>query len=171
EAAFTPLVSYAINSGGGAVGSFAADIYYSGGNAGSTGAAIDLSAVTNPAPQAVYQTERWGGNTYTFSSLAPGSNYKVRLHFAEIYYNAAGIRVFNVFINGTQVLFNYDIFAQVGKNKAAIKEFTVPANGSGQLVIQYVNIPGKDNAKSSGLEILPVTNPPLTAPTGLTATA
>ncbi len=171
EAAVTPMVSYAINSGGGAAGSFAADAYYSGGNAGSTGSAIDLSGVTNPAPQAVYQTERWGGNTYTFSSLTPAATYKVRLHFAEIFYNAAGIRAFNVFINGTQVLFNYDIFAQVGKNKAAIKEFTVPANGSGQIVIQYANIAGKDNAKSSGIEILPINSTPLTAPTGLVATA
>jgi hypothetical protein len=171
EAAVTPQVSYAINSGGGAVGSFAADAYYSGGNAGSTGSAIDLSAVTNPAPQAVYQSERWGGNTYTFSSLTPTANYKVRLHFAEIFYNAAGIRAFNVFINGTQVLFGYDIFAQVGKNKAAIKEFTVAANGTGQIVIQYANIAGKDNAKSSGIEILPTSSAPLTAPTGVVATA
>jgi fibronectin type 3 domain-containing protein len=171
EAAVTPMVSYAINSGGSAVGSFAADAYYSGGNAGSTGAAIDVSAVTNPAPQAVYQTERWGANTYTFSSLIPTANYKVRLHFAEIFYNAPGIRAFNVFINGTQVLFNYDIFAEVGKNKAVIKEFTAAANGSGQIVIQYANISGKDNAKSSGIEILPVNNTPLTAPTGLAAMA
>jgi len=53
ETAVTPVVSYAVNSGGGAVGAFAADAYYSGGNAGSTGAAIDLGAATNPAPQAV----------------------------------------------------------------------------------------------------------------------
>jgi fibronectin type 3 domain-containing protein len=171
EAAVTPQVSYAINSGGSAVGSFAADAYYSGGNAGSTGSAIDLSGVTNPAPQAVYQSERWGGNTYTFSSLIPAANYKVRLHFAEIFYNAVGIRAFNVFINGTQVLFNYDIFAQVGKNKAAIKEFTVAANGSGQIVIQYANIAGKDNAKSSGIEILPINNTAVAPPTGLVATA
>jgi hypothetical protein len=171
EAAVTPSASYAINSGGGQVGSFAADALFSGGNAGSTGSAIDLSAATNPAPQAVYQTERWGASTYIFSSLTPTANYKVRLHFAEIYYNAAGIRVFNVSINGTQVLFNYDIFAEVGKNKAIIKEFTIPANGSGQIVIQYANIAGKDNAKSSGIEILPENNAPLTAPTGLSTTA
>ena len=171
EAGVTPMTAYAINSGGGAVGSFAADAYYSAGNAGSTGAAIDLSAVTNPAPQAVYQSERWGANTYTFSGLVPGANYKVRLHFAEIYYNAAGIRVFNVSIGGTQVLFNYDIFAEAGKNKAVIKEFTLPANVTGQIVIQYANIPGKDNAKSSGIEIWPASTPQPTTPTGLTATA
>jgi hypothetical protein len=123
--------------------------------------------VTNPAPQAVYQTERWNNNTYTFPNLVAGTSYKVRLHFAEIAYNAAGIRVFNVFINGTQVLTNFDIFAATGaKNKATVRELMATANGGGQIIIQYSDIAGKDNAKSSGIEILPL----LAAPTGLTAT-
>jgi len=167
----TPFAFYAINSGGSAAGSFAADNYFSGGNAGSTGSAIDTSGVTNPAPQAVYQAERWGPNTYTFTNLAAGTSYKVRLHFAEIFYNTVGTRRFNVFINGTQVLNNYDIFAETGaENKAAIKEYTVTANGSGQIIIQYAN-GASDNAKSSGIEILPLNAAPLLPPTNLTATA
>jgi hypothetical protein len=162
-----PQAFYQVNSGGGAANPFIADVDFSGGTAGSTSAAIDTSSVINPAPQAVYQTERWNNNTYTFPNLIAGTSYKVRLHFAEIYYNSAGIRVFNVFINGVQVLANYDIFADTGgMNRATVKEFTATANGSGQIVIQYVNIAGKDNAKSSGIEILPL----LAAPTGLTAT-
>src|SRR5262249_14946059 len=107
-----------------------------------------------------------GNMTYTFPNLVAGASYRVRLHFAEIYYTSAGIRVFNVFINGAQVLTNYDVFAATGgKNKAAVKEFTATANGSGQIVVQYVNIAGKDNAKSSGIEILPM----LAAPTSLAA--
>ena len=39
------------------------DAYYSGGNTYSTTASIDTSAVSNPAPQAVYQTERFGNFT------------------------------------------------------------------------------------------------------------
>ena len=151
EAAATPMVTYAVNSGGGASGSFTADANVSGGSTSSTGSGIDTSAVTNPAPQSVYQTERYNNFTYTFTNLAVGATYKVRLHFAEIFYAAAGIRVFNVFINGTQVLANFDIYATAGtKNKAVIREFTATANGSGQIVIQYSNIAGKDNAKSSG---------------------
>jgi len=65
------------------------------------------------------------------------------------------------------VLTNFDIFAATGAiNKATVREFTAPTSGSGQIIIQYINIPGKDNAKSSGIEILPV----LAAPTNLTAT-
>ena len=166
-ASIVPQTYYQVNSGGGTASPFKADAFFSGGTSGSTSAAIDTSDVTNPAPQAVYQTERWNNNTYTFQNLIAGTSYKVRLHFAEIYYNAAGIRVFNVFINGIQVLANFDIFATTGAmNKATVREFTVTANASGQIIIQYINIPGKDNAKSSGIEILPL----LAAPTGLTAT-
>ena len=177
EASALAAVTYAVNSGGGAAGTFSADAYFSGGSTSSTSAAIDTSGVTNPAPQAVYQAERWGNNTYTFPNLNPGRNYVVRLHFAEIFFTAAGKRQFNVLLNGTQVLTNYDIFADAGtNNKAVIKEYTVAANGSGQIVVQYVNIPGEDNAKSSGIEVLPITTPPPppvppAAPTGLAATA
>ncbi|HWY30020.1 MAG TPA: malectin domain-containing carbohydrate-binding protein, partial [Candidatus Acidoferrum sp.] len=166
-ASVVPQTYYQVNSGGGAASPFMADAFFSSGTAGSTSAAIDTSGVTNPAPQAVYQTERWNNNTYTFPNLVAGASYKVRLHFAEIFYNAAGIRVFNVFINGTQVLTNFDIFAATGaKDKATLREFTATANGSGQMIIQYSDIAGKDNAKSSGIEILPL----LAAPTSLTAT-
>ena len=171
ETFVTPAAMFQVNSGGGAAESFVADAYYSGGNTSGTGATIDTGAVTNPAPQAVYQSERWGNNIYTFSGLLSGTNYKIRLHFAEIYWTAAGIRQFNVFINGTQVLTNYDIFADAGtNNKAVIKEYTFPANGSGQMVIQYVNIPGFDNAKSSGIEILPINTSIPPVPSGLVAT-
>ena len=166
-ASVVPQTYYQVNSGGGAASPFVADEFFSGGSTGSTSAAIDTSGVTNPAPQAVYQTERWNNNTYTFPNLIAGTSYKVRLHFAEIAYDAAGIRVFNVFINGTEVLANFDIFAATGaENKATVREFTATANSNGQIVIQYADIPGKDNAKSSGIEILPL----LAAPTGLTVT-
>ncbi len=54
--------AFQINSGGPAVAPFAADAFFSGGQMSSTTAAIDTSGATNPAPTAVYQTERWGGD-------------------------------------------------------------------------------------------------------------
>jgi len=157
----------AVNSGGSAANQFIADAYYSGGTAASTTAAIDTSAVTSPAPQAVYQTERYGNFTYTFTNLTQGVNYLVRLHFAEIYWTATNDRIFNVFINGNEVLTNFDVFAVSGaEDKANIQQFMVAPNTTNAIVIQYVTI--KDNAKSSGIEIL---LPPPAAPVGLTATA
>jgi len=154
---------YAINCGGAAAGAFAADAFWSGSaNTYSNGAAIDLSGVTNPAPLAVYQTERWGDATYTLSALVPGSNYTVRLHWAEISpsVNAVGDRRFHVAINGTQVLTNFDIWAAAGaKFRAVTRTFSAPANSSGQILIAFSRGTANE-AKIGGIEVTAPSVPP-----------
>ena len=56
------LPVYAINCGGGGVGTFTADAFNDGDVAGQTQNAVDLSNVVDPAPTAVYQSARGGGN-------------------------------------------------------------------------------------------------------------
>jgi len=157
-----PTAVYQINSGGGAVTPFAADAFFSAGQTASITATIDTSAVTNPAPMAVYQTERWGGDassnpapfSYTFPNLTAGASYTVRLHFAEIFWTTTGQREFNVAINGTQVLTNFDIIAAAGAaNKAIVEQFTTTADSSGQIVVSYT-VGAVDAPKSSGIEII-----------------
>ena len=143
-----------INSGGPAVSPFVADTGFSGGSTINHANTIDLSGVTNPAPMAVYQTARIGNFTYTIPAAAfsAGSSHTVRLHFAETFWTSSGSRIFNVSINGTQVLSNFDIFAATGaKNKAIVEQFTVNANANGQYVIQFTSV--KDNSLVSGIEI------------------
>jgi hypothetical protein len=143
----------AVNAGGPAVGSFAADVDFAGGSTSTSTATVDTSAVTNPAPMAVYQTRRFGNFTYTLPGFTAGSSHTVRLHFSENFWTAAGQRVFNVSINGTQVLTNFDIFAAAGaQNKAVIKEFVLNANSSGQYVVQFTTV--TNNASVSGIEIV-----------------
>ena len=143
-----------INSGGPTVSPFVADTGFTGGATINHANTIDLSGVTNPAPMAVYQTARIGNFTYTIpsSGFAAGSTHTVRLHFAETFWSTAGSRIFNVSVNGTQVLTNFDIFAATGaKNKAIVEQFMVNANSSGQYVIQFTTV--KDNSLVSGIEI------------------
>jgi hypothetical protein len=143
-----------INSGGPAVSPFIADTGFTGGTTINHVNTIDLSGVTNPAPMAVYQTARIGNFTYTLpaNAFAAGSSHTIRLHFAETFWTAAGLRLFNVTINGTQVLTSFDIFATAGaKNKAVIEQFNVNANANGQYVIQFTSV--KDNSLVSGIEI------------------
>ena len=143
----------AVNSGGSATDPFIADAFFSGGTASTTANTIDTSGVTAPAPQAVYQSERYGNFTYAFTGLTPGLSYTVRLHFAEFDWSSVGQRVFNVFINGAKVLSNFDIIAVTGaKNEATVQQFTAAANGSGQITIQFATV--TDNAKVSGIELL-----------------
>ncbi len=153
----------AVNSGGGAAGRFAADAYYIGGSTYAVGQAVDTSGAPNPAPQAVYQSERYGNLSYVVPNLTPGAPYRVRLHFAEIAFGngaggGAGSRIFNVSINGAPVLSNFDVYQTAGGPlKALVEEFPATADAGGQITITYTSV--KDNAKSSGVEIIPATTP------------
>jgi hypothetical protein len=148
---------YAVNAGGDTAGSFDADNYYSGGNTYSTTSSIDTSGVSNPAPQAVYQTERYGDFSYSFPNLTPGAQYTVRLHFDESYWSGSGQRLFNVAINGQQVLSNFDIYATAGAaKKAIVEQETATADANGQITIQFTSL--KDNAKVNGIEVLPASS-------------
>ena len=154
QAAALGAFALAVKPGGSAVGQFVVDsAYVTGGTIGAvTTAAIDLSGLVAPAPQAVYQSERYGNFTYTFTGLISGVNYKVRLHSAETYWTAVGQRQFNVKINDTQVLTNFDILATAGAaNKAVIQEFNAVAT-NGQIAVQYITV--IDNARASGIEII-----------------
>jgi hypothetical protein len=142
------------NSGGGDA-SFVADVDFSGGAAATptTHSISTTAAGANAAPMAVYQTQRDGTFTYTIPGMVANSQHTVLLHFAEIYETAAGKREFNVAINGTNVLTNFDQFAAAGGEYiAVVKSFTATANSSGQIVVAFTS--GADNQPSvAGLEI------------------
>jgi hypothetical protein len=146
----------AINAGGGAVGSFVPDSDFTAlsGGTSAVGIPISTTGVTNPAPQPVYQTERWGQFTYTVGNLTPNHLYRVRLHFAEIFFNSSGQRQFNVAINGQQVLTNFDIFAAAGgQYKAIVEEFQAQSDSRGHIVVQFI-IGAANYPKLSGIEVL-----------------
>jgi beta-glucanase (GH16 family) len=131
-------------------------------NLGATNAypdVIDVSKVTNPAPQGVYRTERWGPTTYTIPNLTPGDSYTVRLHFAETAFAAAGQRAFNVAVNGAPVLTNFDIFAAAGGEFIAnVQEFKATADSSGTIALTFTkgtNGAPHTNPSIRGIEIIP----------------
>jgi predicted phage tail protein len=143
EVSATPSVGpsgvISIACGNSAVGTFVADTDFSGGGvSGGTTTAINTSTVVNPAPMAVYQHGRKDNSTYTLPGFGPGTSHTVRLHFAEYFHNGAGRRKFNVLINGTRVLTNFDIFAAAGGVfRANVQTFTAIANSSGKVVIGF----------------------------------
>ena len=121
------------------------DTSFSGGNVYST-----TSAINNTPDPALYQTERFGIFSYQFS--VPNGNYNVVLKFAEIYWTTVGQRIFNVSINGTQVLTNFDIVAAAGAPLTAIDETFPVTVTNGTVTIQF--IPGSvDQPKVSAIEI------------------
>ncbi len=153
-----------INAGGGEDYPFVADTGFTGGATANTGSAIDLSGVTNPAPQYVYQSNRYGTFSYAVTGLTPNTSYPVRLHFAETYFTQAGQRVFNVNANGQSELSNFDIVAAAGaENKAVAEQFNATSDGNGTITLQFV--PVKDNALVSGIEVIGGGSTPTPTPT------
>ena len=143
-----------IDCGGGAASPFVADVDFGSGATSNTTHAINTSSwLTSPVPpQAVLKTNRHGQMTYRMGGFIPGSSRSVTLYFVENYWSAAGKRVFNVIINGTDVLTDFDVFADSGGQYIAVQHtFTTPANSSGQVVIQFVS--GVDNPIVNGIVV------------------
>ncbi|MEM6820397.1 MAG: malectin domain-containing carbohydrate-binding protein [Verrucomicrobiota bacterium] len=146
-----------INIGnGGTPSGWENDNAYIGGapNASGTSSSINVSGVSNPAPQSVYQKNHWKNGTYsiTVPGLNTSSEYLVRLHLAENFFNGANQRKFHVDINGSRVLTNFDIYAEAGgKNKAVVEEFLV--NSASSIQIEFKK-GSTDNPSANGVEII-----------------
>jgi hypothetical protein len=144
----------AIDAGGAAAGSFSADQYFATSSwTYKTSSAINTGALTNPAPQAVYQSEREGAAvTYTIPGLTAGAPYTVTLSFAETWFTSAGQRVFNIGVNGASVLKNFDIFSAAGaRNTVVTKSFPATASATGTVTIGLTAV--TNNAVVSAIEI------------------
>ncbi len=154
-----PASSLAIDCGSSAaVGPFVADTPYLTSTRGgpySTTDGVDTSAVPDPVPLAVYRTGEYGDFSYTISGLVPGATFAVQLSFVEFAHGAVGQRIFNVLINGTTVLNQYDIYAQAGAtHKAVYQMVSGTADSTGTLKIQFQTV--VDGAFCSAIQIYPV---------------
>ncbi|WP_324680600.1 malectin domain-containing carbohydrate-binding protein [Hymenobacter sp. GOD-10R] len=150
-----------INAGGMTLtttqGTFAADQYFSTASA----TASVTAPIAGTTDDALYQTERYSTNgQLRYAVPVTNGAYRVVLHFAETYWTQAGQRVFNIALENTTVRTNYDIVAKVGPLTATTETFTVMVL-DGVLNLD-MSVPylsgGRDQAKLSGLEILPTTS-------------
>ena len=141
-----------------AVGSFKADTMCPAASQYNPGQPITIPSALNAtaAPQQVYASACQGAQTYTLSGLVSGTSYTVVLHFAELYFQAAGSRQFNVAINGTPVaaLQNFDIYAAAGNARftALVKALTNVTAVNNQIVIMFTS-GAKDQPMINGIEV------------------
>jgi hypothetical protein len=145
--------SFFVNAGGGQYTDTAGNIYkadtgYSGGLTYSVSASTSISGTTDPA---LYQSLRYGDFSYNIP-IANG-NYKVTLKFAEIYWNSSGKRLFNVSMQGSQVISNLDVYAKAGGQNTTY-DITIPVSvTNGVLNISFTTV--ADNAIVSAISVTP----------------
>jgi malectin (di-glucose binding ER protein) len=94
-------------------------------------------AIAGTDDDALYQTQREGTNGYRFDAL-PAGTYQVELSFAELGNIPAGLRVFDVKINGQVVLLDYDPVAAVGTFAADRRVFTVTVPEGGSINVELL---------------------------------
>jgi hypothetical protein len=120
---------------------FAADSCYSGGYT-----AKRTSGIADTLDDVLYQSERYGDFSYTI----PVTNgyYMVTLKFAEMVSTASNQRVFDILMEGREVITNLDIFASAGRLRAY--DVRVPVRvADGSLNLNFRT--DKDNAKLSAI--------------------
>lgn len=82
-------------------------------------------AIANTLDDTLYHSERTAAGGFGYSIPVANNQYKVLLHFAEIFHTTPGNRVMDVSLEGNLVLDDYDIVADVGAFTAVTKEFTI----------------------------------------------
>jgi hypothetical protein len=87
---------------------WSADRGYSGGTSWST-----LKPISNTSVPLLYQSVRYG-RTFSYQFTVPDGTYQVKLKFAEVSQAAEGQRMFNVALNGSPVLVNFDVLEAAG---------------------------------------------------------
>jgi hypothetical protein len=111
--------------------------------------------IAGTADAALYRTERHfppsRGEASGYRIPLPPGEYRVTLHFAEVYFQRPGARVFDVSIEGRRVLEGFEPLA-AGFAAAVVKSFEVEAV-DGLLVVELEGRTGEP--KLSALEIEP----------------
>lgn len=111
------------------------------------------TAISGTEEDSVFQSERY--NMAGYRVRVPNGKYDIKLLFAEKFYDTAGARIFDVYIEHARVLNNLDVFAQVGKNAACIKNVTNIVVSDEALDIQFADL--VNSAFISGIIITPTT--------------
>ena len=128
-----------------------------------------LVMVSGTSTPQFFRSHRFKGSSFSYKIGGFDRNkmYKVELGFAELYGPncAAGIRVFDVEINGNVVKSNLDVFAAKGCETAYTMSYDLPPNTSGAFVIKFIK--KSQNPMVSFIKLEQTTGgskPPPTAP-------
>ena len=121
-----------------------------------TGAGVDDASNPNGANAtdgSAFKTYEDGSN-WTANISVPNGTYVVVLHTQETYWNSAGQRQFDAFINGQQVINDLDPFAQAGgDNPIAVEAVVTVTNGVISINMDAAGADGIDNAPLNAVTI------------------
>jgi hypothetical protein len=168
-----PPISVRINCGGvdftdGNGNLFVADKEYTAGDFGSIGGTSKIypQGIEGTTDDPLYQAIRYlnGTFSYKFDNIPLGT-YEITLYFIEPSINGIGGRLFDVTVEGSVLLDNYDIFANAGGLFTAATETLFTPVSDGQLTIEFSSVNNK-NAITCAIAVVQIPSLSLTKPEG-----
>ncbi|MDZ7261651.1 MAG: malectin domain-containing carbohydrate-binding protein, partial [candidate division KSB1 bacterium] len=161
DAPIPPLTLVRVNAGGPAYTDtqgklWSADQPYTSGSWGYVGGAVAATTdpIANTTDDPLYQKYRYSETSFSYQFDVPNGFYEVTLLFVEPYWTSANKRVFDVSIEGTVVLNDWDIYAQVGHDYATTRSFTVRVS-DGQLNINFTPVKSFPLVSAIGISLVP----------------
>jgi hypothetical protein len=126
---------------------WSADKYFTGGKTATT-----TQAIADTTLDPLYQSERYA-QSLSYDIPVTNGTYDIGLALAEIYFNAAGERIFDITVEGKLIRDDLDIYAQAGNYKAlnVLLEDVVVKDG----VLDIDLKSSVNNAKLAAIEVLP----------------
>ena len=109
--------------------------------------------ISNTQDPKLFQSVRMGEEMmYHFD--VPNGDYKVRILFAEIYWETGSAEQQDVYIQGKRVLRAFNIFDEVGHDAALEKKFRTKVN-NGKLEFKFVgrSLPMHSGARACAIEV------------------
>jgi hypothetical protein len=121
-----------------------------------TSVSFDGTVPAGSTPTGIFASERYGNQDWNFS-VPSGRSITVRLYFANQYDGTSqpGQRVFDVLVDGTTRLDNFDIAAAAGHRVATMRQFAITSDGNVDIDLRGVT----ENALVNGIEIVDNTLP------------
>jgi Malectin domain len=175
-----PSIMYRVNAGGPSLASqdcgpdwsddtgSSSTYRNTGSNAASYNPVTSVDAtVPGTTPAAVFSSERWdpaGGSEMQWNfPVTTGTHVQVRLYLSDrcSCTTSPGSRVFDVSIDGTTALDNWDANAAVGHNVGTMRSFDITSDGSVTITfLHQVENPAIDAIELVNLDATPITPGP-----------
>lgn len=99
----------------------------------------------------IYKSERWSDYLAYAIPVESGKEYKVTLKMAEIFFDAANSRVFDVNVENVPFLNDFDVFAEAGGKNMAIDTSITLTSIDGKISIEFFAV--KDNVSIKGIVV------------------
>ena len=95
------------------------------------------------------------GEAFRYRFDVDPGEYLLRILFAEIYWESGDAEMQDVYVNGKRVIRDFNIFDEVGHDRALAKEFKVKVQDAG-LEIEFVgrSLPMHSGARACAIEVV-----------------